>query len=369
MTKSLRSLGLMSGTSLDGIDVAMLTTDGEDSVERGPSATYPYPPEFRSQLRQALADATSMTQRRQRPGCLAEVERELTERHAAAVTTFLAAHTIDPASIDIIGFHGQTVLHRPENQLTVQLGDGWNLARLTGRDVVYDLRAADVAAYGWGAPLVPVYHRALAAEVPQRPIAFLNVGGVANVTWIGRSGELVAFDTGPGNALIDDFVRGRTGQPFDDGGQLAAQGVVDEGIVHRFLAHPYFSAPPPKALDRDTFAPALPAAMTTPDGVATLAACTIGAVARAVAWLPAPPELWVVCGGGRHNRGLMVALAAALDGVVAPAEALSLNGDSLEAEAWAYLAVRSLRGLPISFPMTTGVAVPMTGGVLARGRA
>lgn len=368
MAKPLRALGLMSGTSLDGIDVAMLTTDGENVVERGPSATYPYPPEFCGALRQALADAVAITGRSQRPGGLADVERELTERHADAVSSFLAAHGIEASSIDVIGFHGQTVLHRPEDQLTVQLGDGWNLARITGLDVVYDLRAADVAAYGWGAPLVPVYHRAVAARIPQRPVAFLNVGGVANVTWIGGDGNLIAFDTGPGNAQLDDFVRERTGQPFDEGGWLTASGCVNADLVRRFMSHPYFAAPPPKSLDRNSFALDLPATLSNADGAATLAGYTANAVVRARAWLPAPPELWIVCGGGRHNRGIMLALAAALDAAVAPAEAIGLNGDSIEAEAWAYLAVRSLRGLPISFPMTTGVPAPMTGGVLARGR-
>jgi len=369
MTKPLRALGLMSGTSLDGIDVAMLTTDGEDAAERGPGATYPYPSEFRARLRQALTDAVAITERSQRPGCLAEVERELTERHAVAVAGFLSTHSLDAASIDVIGFHGQTVLHRPEDELTVQLGDGWNLAQLTGIDVVYDLRAADIAAHGWGAPLVPVYHQVLASNASQRPVAFLNIGGVANLTWIGAAGELVAFDTGPGNALIDDFVRARTGKPFDTDGAFSASGTADVAVVGKFLAHRYFAAPPPKAIDRNTFVLNLPPSVSVADGAATLAACTAAAVARARSWLPAPPELWIVCGGGRHNRGLMLALATALDAAVAPAEALGLNGDSLEAEAWAYLAVRSLRGLPITFPMTTGVPTPMTGGVLARGRA
>ena len=393
MTKPLRALGLMSGTSLDGIDVAMLTTDGEDVVERGPSATYPYPPAFRALLRRALADATAIAARDQRPGCLAEVERDLTKRHAAAVASFLTTHSLDAASIDVIGFHGQTVLHRPattfwtlaespralldtprisaghtDYMLTVQLGDGSRLAGQTGVNVVHDLRAADTLAGGQGAPLVPVYHRALAARLPQRPIAFLNIGGVANLTWIGPTGDLVAFDTGPGNAPIDDFVRERTGQSFDQDGKLAAEGSADAATVTRLLAQPYFAASPPKSLDRNTFAIDLPASISTANGVATLAACVAGAVAKTVSWLPAPPELWIVCGGGRHNRGLMLALAAALDAAIAPAEALGLDGDSLEAEAWAYLAVRSLRGLPISFPMTTGVPAPMTGGVLARGR-
>ena len=361
----MRALGLMSGTSLDGIDVALLTTDGVSAGQRGPSATYPYPPEFRALLRQALADATALTARDHRPGCLAQAEHLLTLRHATAVAEFLKANGISAASIDLIGFHGQTVLHRPADRLTLQLGLGPLLAKLTGIDVVFDLRAADVAAGGQGAPLVPAYHRALAGALPQRPVAFLNVGGVANLTWIGHDGGLTAFDTGPGNAPIDDFVRGRTGAAFDAGGALTAAGTPDADFVQQFLTHAYFTERPPKSLDRNAFGYDLSANIPYADGAATLAACAAGAVARAREWLPSRPELWVICGGGRHNRGLMLALAHALDGAVAPAEAVGLNGDTLEAEAWAYLAVRSVNGLPVTFPATTGAPRPLTGGVLA----
>ena len=210
MAKLYRALGLMSGTSMDGIDVAMLTTDGENRVERGPGATYPYIEEFRAQLRQALKDAHGLPDRAARPGCLASVEVELTERHAEAVAAFIAANGIERSSLDVIGFHGQTVLHKPEARLTVQLGDGARLAQATGIDVVYDLRAADIAAGGQGAPLVPVYHQALASGFGE-PVAFVNIGGVANVTFVGTQTPPVAFDTGPGNAPIDDWVRRHTG--------------------------------------------------------------------------------------------------------------------------------------------------------------
>jgi len=363
----IRALGLMSGTSLDGIDVAMITTDGEEVVERGPSQTTPYPSEFRNKLRQTLADAVGMTARDQRPGCLAEVERELTERHAEAVKVFLAKNAIKSSTIDVAGFHGQTVLHRPRDRLTVQLGDGPGLAKLLGIDVVYDLRAADIAAGGQGAPLVPVYHRAL-AEFDEAPIAFLNIGGVANVTWVGSDGSLIAFDTGPGNAQIDDFVAARTGQAFDRDGALSASGKADTKTVARFLQQAYFKLPPPKSLDRGAMAIDIPSSMSTADGAATLAVCAALAVDKARDWFPERSKSWIVCGGGRHNVGVMQSLSAALMIKPQTAEAVGLNGDSMEAEAWAYLAVRSLRGLPISFPMTTGVPTPMTGGVLARGR-
>jgi anhydro-N-acetylmuramic acid kinase len=368
VAKLYRAIGLMSGTSLDGIDVALLTTDGEDLVERGPSATVAYPEAFRVRLRQGLVDAREIRERRQRPGTLAALDVELGERHGAAVRDFLQQHAIDRGSVDVIGFHGQTVLHRPlpgGGVLTVQLGDGEALARATGIDVIYDLRAADVAAGGQGAPLAPVYHRAIAAKAPQRPLALLNVGGVANVTWIGRQGELVAFDTGPGNALIDDWALRHTGEACDTDGRLAAAGRVDEGMLTALLRDPYFAALPPKSLDRNSFTLAGLGAISPADGAATLTAFTAAAVRRALEHLPEWPALWLVCGGGRRNRVLMAALAERLEAPVAPVEALSFGGDAIEAEAWAYLAVRSLRRLPLSYPGTTGVTAPTTGGVLA----
>ena len=366
MSKQMRAIGLMSGTSLDGIDIAMIETDGETSIKRLSSACVDYPEEFRARLRQALADAAGLGLRTDRPGCLAAVEEELTQRHADAVLRFIGDKALQPFAIDVIGFHGQTVWHDPAKRITVQLGDGALLARRTGIDVAYDLRAADIAAGGQGAPLVPVYHQALAARLPERPVAFLNVGGVANVTYVGGNGALIAFDTGPGNALIDDFVRERTGQSHDVEGGLAQAGKVDEDALVELLSHPYFAALPPKSLDRNAFSNDAVRRLSTEDGAATLTAFTAEAVRRALAVLPDFPKTWIVTGGGRRNRTLMAEFAARLDAAVAPAEALALNGDAMEAEAWAYLAVRSLRGLPITYPGTTGAPAPMTGGVLAQ---
>ena len=224
MGKLMRAIGLMSGTSLDGIDVAFLETDGEDIVLRGPAMTYPYDDVVRRVLVNAIADAQGVKSRDDRPGSLADAETALTERHAVAVTQFIKDASIDRSSIDVIGFHGQTVLHKPDVGITVQLGLGELLANFTRCPVVYDLRAADVEAGGQGAPLVPAYHRALTAKLPQRPIAIVNVGGVANVTWIGRDGNLIAFDTGPGNALIDDWMARKVGTPLDSGGAAASRG-------------------------------------------------------------------------------------------------------------------------------------------------
>lgn len=383
MRKLMRAVGLMSGTSLDGIDVALVTTDGEDAIERGPSLTVPYDADMRRALRGALEEARGLKTRWDRPGSLKDVEAELTVAHSRAVERFLKEHGLERDAIDVIGFHGQTVLHRPpathvlttpegvpfdgrDLGMTVQLGDGALLAKLTGIDVVYDMRDADVAAGGQGAPLVPVYHRALAARLPQRPVAFVNIGGVANVTWIGADGRLLAFDTGPGNALIDDWMAKRAGVPHDAGGAMAAKGRVNEDVLRFYLGHSFFSAPPPKSLDRNAFFSDLVDWMTVEDGAATLTAFTAGAIARAREHMPDEPALWIVGGGGRKNATLMGMIAAKVENAVVPAEAVGLSGDSLEAEAWAYLAVRSLAGLPLTFPGTTGAPTPLTGGVLAR---
>ena len=361
MSKLATALGLMSGTSLDGIDVALIRTDGENLVERGPSETYAYTDEQRGILRAALEDARALTRREDRPGGLANAEAALTDWHGRAVERFLEAN---PATVDVVGFHGQTVIHRPEMKLTVQLGDGKALARRLGVPVVYDMRAADVAAGGQGAPFVPVYHRALAAALPERPIAFVNIGGVANLTWIGPKGEMIAFDTGPGNALLDDWALKHTGLARDSEGALAARGVADMSMVAQFLAQPFFAMAPPKSLDRNAFERVSLAGLSPQDGAATLVEITAQTIAKSVAWLPQAPKAWVVCGGGRHNPAIMKALQEKLPDVHA-AEARGFNGDAVEAEAWAYLAVRSRKKLPLSFPMTTRVGEPMSGGVLA----
>lgn len=363
MGKLMRAIGLMSGTSLDGIDVAFIETDGEDLVLRGPAKTFPYDDAMRRVLVNAIADAQGVKSRDDRPGSLADAETFLTERHAVAVAQFMKDASLDRSSIDVIGFHGQTVLHKPDLGITVQLGLGELLANFTRCPVVYDLRAADVEAGGQGAPLVPAYHRALTAKLPQRPIAIVNVGGVANVTWIGRDGNPIAFDTGPGNALIDDWMARKIGTPLDSGGATASQGQVDEETVRFFLSHGFFAGTPPKSLDRNTFFTDLVDHLSVEDGAATLAAFTARAIAKAREHMPEEPELWVISGGGRRNRTIMRMLAEQVHHAVVPAEAVGLNGDSLEAEAWAYLAVRSIRGLPITFPGTTGVAEPMSGGL------
>lgn len=363
-TAPMTAIGLMSGTSLDGIDVALLRTDGADLVERGPARTYPYAPEQRELLRRALGAALAMTDRTDRSGVLTEAEAALTGWHRDAVLAFCAETGTALAGVGIVGFHGQTVIHRPEHRLTVQLGDGHALARALGRPVVFDMRADDVAAGGQGAPLVPAYHRALASQVEGRPVAFVNIGGVANVTWVGRGDALMAFDTGPGNALIDDWMKTHTGKTRDEGGALARTGRVDEATVAQFLGDGFFERPGPKSLDRNSFAGISLQGLGVADGAATLVAVTARSIALSAAHMPEPPVKWIICGGGRHNAAIMAALRAALPAVLA-AEDCGFNGDSMEAEAWAYLAVRALKRLPLTYPGTTGVLSPLTGGVIA----
>jgi anhydro-N-acetylmuramic acid kinase len=341
----------MSGTSLDGIDVAAIRTDGR-AVVPGPAQTAPYPAAFRERLRSVLGGV----------GEVAAVEAELTRLHAAAVQRFREAHP--EIAFELVGFHGHTILQRPEERRTWQIGDGALLAQLTRCDVVADFRSADIAAGGEGAPLAPLYHAALGSRLA-KPVAVLNVGGVANVTWIGPGDdEIVAFDTGPGNALIDDWARRHTGQAADFDGALARAGRASEAHVARVLAHPFFARRPPKSLDRDDFRAFVPGDLGAADGAATLTEITAATVAAAARHFPLPVREWLVCGGGRHNPVLMAALARRLDAPVRPVEAAGWDGDALEAQAFAYLAVRSVLGLPLSLPTTTGAPMPLCGGRL-----
>ncbi len=362
MAETVRAIGLMSGTSMDGVDVALIETDGEAIVRPGPSGFRPYATTEREAIRAALDAATTLTDRHDRPAALAAAEAVVTTAHVEAVRTFIADNAIDPAGVAVVGFHGQTVFHAPERRLTVQIGDGAALSEALGIPVVFDLRADDVAAGGQGAPLVPVYHRALAAAAAlPRPVAILNVGGVANLTLIGESGDLVAFDTGPGNALIDDLMGTRTGARMDEGGRTAAVGTVDDAALAVLLDNPYFARPVPKSLDRNAFSAAPVRHLSTADAAATLVAFTAETVARGLKLAGGAGRI-VVCGGGARNPVLMAALADRTGVAVDSADALGWSADAIEAQAFAYLAVRSLGGLPITFPGTTGVARPLTGG-------
>jgi anhydro-N-acetylmuramic acid kinase len=363
----MRAIGLMSGTSLDGVDVALVETDGERVGRLGPTAYRAYSGEERDLLRGALADAAQIKARTDRPGRLCAAEALVTRIHGEAVEQFLGERGIERDAVAVVGFHGQTVLHNPEARLTVQLGDGPALAERLGIPVVYDFRAADMERGGQGAPLVPAFHRALVEGAGlERPVAVLNLGGVANVTFIGPGDRLVAFDAGPGNALIDDWMRERTEQAYDEDGRCAAQGRAEESLLAPLLEHPFFRQPPPKSLDRNAFSHRIVTAQSTEDGAATLTAFTARAVARAIDFAPAPPRRWIVAGGGARNRELLRLLRRHLGADLVTADEVGWSSAFLEAQAFAYLAVRSLKGLPLTYRGTTGVMEPTTGGVLAR---
>lgn len=361
----------MSGTSMDGIDVALVRTDGEATVERGAFLSVPYEPAFRDRLKQALEDAKAIKQRDERPGNLSPMERDLTLRHAEAVALFLRQQQLKPEQIDLIGFHGQTVLHRPDQALTVQLGDGPLLATETGIDVVYDMRANDMVHGGQGAPLVPVYHQALAQQIPAAdwPVCFVNIGGISNLTFLDRDGTIIGFDSGPGNTLIDQWVETHAGIPYDDGGRIASEGSVIMPLAERYLDSPFFTGKTRRSLDRNDFRPPEGNEAELSDGARTLAYVSAAAILKSAGHLPSLPKTYVICGGGRLNRAIMadlVRLAGEKGATVLTAEQAGFDGDAMEAEAWAYLAVRSLHGLPLTFPGTTGVREPVLGGVLVR---
>jgi anhydro-N-acetylmuramic acid kinase len=367
------AIGLMSGTSMDGIDVALLETDGEGQVRRLAAGGYPYDEPFRARLSRALDTARSIRRRDERPGDLAALDGEIARRHATAVRRFAEERRVDLGSVDIVGFHGQTVLHRPQDALTVQIGDGQALADALGVGVVHDVRAADMAAGGQGAPFVPAYHAALAHALPDGmrngPVAFVNIGGISNVTCIDGNADPVAFDTGPGNALIDQWVSREAGIPFDRDGAIAGAGRLIDGMADAYLSAGFFAKPAPNSLDRLDFAVPPPGSGPLEDVARTLCRVAATAVLKAADHLPRAPTLWIVGGGGRKHPVIMADLrdgAARLGASVASAEEVGLDGDAIEAEAWAYLAVRSLRGLPLSWPGTTGCRTPVTGGVLTR---
>lgn len=365
----MRAVGLMSGTSMDGVDAALVETDGEEVFWLGPALTVPFDAATRALLTGAMEDARGVNSRTDRPGRLKAAERRITDLHAEAVEMLLASLRLAPSDIDVVGFHGQTVIHRPDARLTVQIGEGQRLADRLGIKVVADFRAADVAMGGHGAPLVPVFHRAMARRLPfSGPLAILNVGGVANVTLLDGAADPVACDTGPGNALIDDFLEARAGLSFDANGDIARRGQVDEARVRLLLDHPFFRAPPPKSLDRNEFRGLVQerlglAGLSLEDGAATLTALTAACVAAVVPLLPARPERWIVAGGGARNATLLAMLAERLDVPVHGADHVGWSADALEAQAFAFLAVRALDGRPLTFPTTTGARHALTGGV------
>ena len=351
-------IGLMSGTSMDGIDVAELETDGESITQFGPSATFPYSDGEKTVLRNALGKTDDVE----------AAEEAVTLAHLRAVRGFASRFNIDLKDIRVIGFHGHTTFHDPENGITRQIGNGAELASQLGVDVVCDFRSNDVSQGGQGAPFAPVYHRALASNL-EPPLAVLNIGGVANVTWI-NGPDILAFDTGPGNALLDDWCRTHFDKDYDRDGEFSGQGQCSEKVLKDLLDHPYFEKAAPKSLDREDFNQHVKeriGELSPVDGAATLCAFTARSVALALEAFPTKPKRWLVCGGGRKNSAMMAALTQQLNVSVEPVEVVGWDGDALEAQAFAFLAARSLLGLPLSFPGTTGVQTPLTGGELFKG--
>ena len=353
----------MSGTSLDGVDLALMRTNGEVLIEPLRHGFSAYDEETRQALRAALDVARDLptpvlTDRALWTEVLVMAESLVTQAHIEAVKAFLAGEDRPR----LIGFHGQTIAHRPDEGVTLQVGDGEALAACVGADVVGQFRLNDMAHGGQGAPLAPLYHEVLAG--PTRPQAVLNLGGIGNLTWLGEGDAISAFDTGPANALIDDWVMEKTGRAYDTDGALAAAGEVNDAALNALMADPFFTQAPPKSLDRLDFDMSPVTGLSAEDGAATLTAFTAQCVAQALALCPQKPTRLILCGGGRHNKTLCAMLAARADIGVVDCDILGWQGDALEAQAFAWLAVRHVYGLAFSRPETTGVRTPVSGGVL-----
>lgn len=351
------AIGLMSGTSMDGIDVALIETDGKSVRRFGAFSSYPYADSLRATLQSVIGHVPVPGPEHQ------QLIDDITDAHAEAVEDFISRANVDISKVDVVGFHGQTVFHDPKNKVTCQLGDGKRLAARLGIPVVNDFRSADVAAGGQGAPFAPLFHAALARQL-DAPLCVLNLGGVGNLSWISADGAVIAFDTGPASALIDDWVKEHTGDAMDKGGALARKGKVNQHVLNQLLDDPYFEAPYPKSLDRDHFDRSPVNGLSIEDGAATLVAFTAMSVKLGANLLPAQPLRWLVTGGGRHNPAIMAGLRMLLHSPIEPVEAVGWNGDAIEAQAFAFLAVRTEKGLPLSLPTTTGVPAPQRGGVL-----
>lgn len=342
---------------MDAIDIAMLSTDGEYIAEAMGGAAYPYPATLRTRLQSVIADPEIAEH-----APLSELEADVTDAFAEAIEMFMHRSGLRADAIDLVGSHGQTIFHRPERGITRQLGDGQRLANRLGIDVVNRFRHADIAAGGQGAPLVPLYHAALASGL-DKPLMVLNLGGVANITYLDAD-IILACDTGPASALIDDCMLRFFGRPFDEGGAVADSGNVDHDALAALMDNPFFAISPPKSLDRNDFhaRARIIEALAPRDAVATLTAFSVAATTHVLEHMPRAPKRWLVTGGGRHNHALMRRFAQALSVPVEPVETVGWDGDLLEAQCFAYLAMRSARGLPLSLPSTTGVPRPIAGG-------
>ncbi|ASD28273.1 anhydro-N-acetylmuramic acid kinase [Brevundimonas diminuta] len=365
--KTLRVLGFMTGTSLDAVDMAVIETDGHDILSFGPAGEMKLDGETRAIIEDAIDDAFDWERDEEEPDSFEDARMAVADAHLAAALGFMAVNGVKSSALDLVGVHGQTVLHEAPTPdapgRTVQLIDAVSVAEGLSVPVAYDFRSADVAAGGQGAPLAPVYHAALVRKAGMEgPVAVLNLGGVGNITLIRADGGLEAFDTGPANGMVDLLVQSRMKKRMDEGGRLAAAGTADKAVLAAYLAHPYFAATGPKSLDRFDFSLDPVADLSLEDAAATLTVFAAQAVALGVARCSEQPKEIVVCGGGRHNPVLLTAIRDCVGVPVSTAEDKGWRGDSIEAEAFAFLAARCCLGLPISFPGTTGVPTSMTGG-------
>ena len=354
LEKHTKAIGLMSGTSADGVDVAYIDTDGKEFVFFGPSQSFGFPRALKDRLINTKVDDETNS----------IIEKHLTLFHFDSIKKFMKINHLNKHNIDLVGFHGHTIYHNPLDRVTVQLGDGKLLAKCLEIPVINDFRSEDVKNGGEGAPLTPIFHSVLAKKLT-KPVAILNIGGVANVTWVGKQiDELMAFDVGPGNAMIDDWVFSQGLGDYDKNGCIAAKGFVNADILNRYLSHDFFQQKPPKSLDRNSFSLELVKGLTIEDATATLSEFAAESVRKSQVFFPSPVTQWIVCGGGRLNGELMRMLEVKLDAPVVRSEEVGWDGDALEAQAFAFLAVRSKMKLPLSFPNTTGVKNSTVGGVL-----
>jgi len=366
MTKKHVAIGLMSGTSADGVDAALVETDGEHIMSTGPYEFVEYTQSERTQILEKMQEVIAAPDHQARQRLGAQIAPMITQRHKVAVERLIAKANLKTADIDVIGFHGQTLYHEPESQFTLQAGDAPSLAQALSLPVVYDFRSNDMAQGGQGAPLVPVYHRALAAHSHLTlPVCVVNIGGVANVTYIDKEGELLAFDTGPGNVLIDEWIGKKTGERMDVDGAYASAGTFCPPAVEAFISHVYFKARPPKSLDRYDFSDELVEDFSLEDGAATLVEFTVRAIQHSLNYMPSAPKSMIIVGGGAKNPYMMHRLAERLKIPVKTGDELGWQSGYVEAEAFGFLAVRHLEGLPLTYPGTTGVEIPQNGGLLA----
>ena len=356
--KLISSIGLMSGTSLDGVDAALIKTDGYSYIDRGPAISLQYDVRFRKRLRAILGSKSYDVN-------VSLISKDLTKFHVFAIEKLFDKYNLSKKDIDLIGFHGHTLSHNPKKHQTFQIGDPEFLANSLGIDVISDMRSADLLAGGQGAPLTPLYHQACSKNL-ELPIGILNIGGIANITWIGKN-CIKAFDTGPGNSIIDDWINIKSKLLYDNKGELSKKGKVSKKIVDSALKHPYLRFNPPKSLDRLDFTVSMiPSSFTIEDGAATAVEIVVKSIILGIDALPSKLTKLFVTGGGRHNLAIMEKLQDYLEINVQPVETLGWRGDYMEAEAFGYLAVRSLKGLPLSLPSTTGCNSPTSGGVLTK---